>query len=79
MDNKVSLNIKISMFIIIPIITIILVFGIINIIYTYNTTKKVSLFTISQISKNESLKMKNLIDSELNYNPYSFQIENAKG
>ena len=76
MDNKVSLNIKISMFIIIPIITIILVFGIINIIYTYNTTKKVSLFTISQISKNESLKMKNLIDSELNYiNNLKYSVE----
>lgn len=67
MISKRSLNIKISMFIIIPIISIIIVFGIINTIYTYNITKQMSLFAISQISAKEVYEIESIINVELNY------------
>ena len=77
MNNKVSLNIKISLVIIIPIIIIILIFGIINTIYTYNITKQMSLFAISQMSDKEVFEIESIIDVELNYlNNIKYTVEN---
>ena len=77
MNDKVSLNIKISLFIIIPIITIILIFGIINTINTYNITKQMSLFTISQMAQKEVFEIESIIDVELNYlNNIKYSVEN---
>lgn len=77
MNDKVSLNIKISLFIIIPIITIILVFGVINTIYTYNITKQISLFAISQMSDKEVFEIEGIINVELNYlNNIKYSVEN---
>lgn len=50
MSDKVSLNIKISLFIIVPIIIIIVIFGIINTIYIYNMTKTdIFIWNISNV------------------------------
>ena len=77
MNDKVSLNIKISLFIIIPIITIILIFGIINTIHTYNITKQMSLFTISQMAQKEVFEIESIIDVELNYlSNIKYTVEN---
>ena len=77
MNDKVSLNIKISLFIMIPVITIILIFGIINTIYIYNITKQMSLFAISQMSDKEVFEIEGIIDVELNYlNNIKHSIEN---
>ncbi|WP_157152961.1 methyl-accepting chemotaxis protein [Brachyspira murdochii] len=77
MNDKVSLNIKISLFIIIPIIVIILIFGIINTIHTYNMTKEMSLFTIFQMSQKEVFEIESIIDVEVNYlNNIKYSVEN---
>ncbi|MBW5410733.1 methyl-accepting chemotaxis protein, partial [Brachyspira hampsonii] len=61
MKNKVSLNFKISLFILIPIVTIVLMFGIINTIYTYKITEEMTLFIISQMSEKEIYEIENII------------------
>lgn len=77
MNDKVSLNIKISLFIIIPIIVIILIFGIINTIHTYNMTKEMSLFTIFQMSQKEVFEIESIINVEVNYlNNIKYSVEN---
>ena len=77
MNDKVSLNIKISLSIMIPIITIILIFGIINTIYTYSITKQMSLFAISQMSDKEVYEIESIINVELNYlNNIKYSVEN---
>ncbi|WP_297203525.1 methyl-accepting chemotaxis protein [uncultured Brachyspira sp.] len=77
MNDKVSLNIKISLFIMIPIITIILIFGIINTIYIYKMTKQMSLFAISQMSDKELFEVESIINVELNYlNNIKYSVEN---
>ncbi|CRF33920.1 chemotaxis protein [Brachyspira suanatina] len=77
MNNKVSLNIKISLFILIPVITIILVFGIINTIYTYKMTEQMTLFIISQMAEKEVYEIESIINLELNYlNNLKYSVEN---
>ena len=61
----------------IPIITIILIFGIINTIYTYSITKQMSLFAISQMSDKEVYEIESIINVELNYlNNIKYSVEN---
>ncbi|OEJ15144.1 chemotaxis protein [Brachyspira hampsonii] len=67
MNSKNNLNIKISLFIIIPIIFIIIICSIITIIYTYNISKDMSLSAIDQISEIKLLNMKDVINNELNF------------
>lgn len=77
MNNKVSLNVKISLLILTPIIVIILLFGIINTIYTYKMTKEMTLFIISQMAKKEIYEIESIIDVELNYlNNIKYSVEN---
>ena len=77
MSNKVSLNIKISIFIIIPIVIIILIFGVINTIYARNITKQMALFAISQMSSKEVYEIEGIINVELNYlNNIKYSVEN---
>ncbi len=77
MSNKVSLNIKISIFIIIPIVIIILIFGVINTIYARNITKQMVLFAISQMSAKEVYEIEGIINVELNYlNNIKYSVEN---
>lgn len=77
MNNKVSLNIKISLFILIPITIIILVFGVINTIYTYKMTKQMTLFIISQMAEKEVYEIESIINLELNYlNNVKYSVEN---
>lgn len=77
MNNKVSINIKISLLILMPIVAIILLFGIINTIYTYKMTKEMTLFIISQMAEKEIYEIENIIDVELNYlNNIKYSVEN---
>ncbi|ELV06225.1 hypothetical protein H263_05462, partial [Brachyspira hampsonii 30599] len=77
MKNKVSLNFKISLFILIPIVTIVLMFGIINTIYTYKITEEMTLFIISQMSEKEIYEIENIINVELNYlDNIKYSVEN---
>ena len=77
MNNKVSLNVKISLLILTPIIVIILLFGIIITIYTYKMTKEMTLFIISQMAKKEIYEIESIIDVELNYlNNIKYSVEN---
>ncbi|MEI0550796.1 methyl-accepting chemotaxis protein, partial [Brachyspira intermedia] len=77
MNNKVSINVKISLLILMPIVAIILLFGIINTIYTYKMTKEMTLFIISQMAEKEIYEIENIIDVELNYlNNIKYSVEN---
>ncbi|CRF33919.1 methyl-accepting chemotaxis protein [Brachyspira suanatina] len=67
MNSKNSLNIKVSLFIIIPTIIIIVIFGIVTIIHTFNISKNDSLVIIDKISEVQLLNMRDLINNELNY------------
>ncbi|MCZ9938452.1 chemotaxis protein [Brachyspira hyodysenteriae] len=67
MNSKNSLNIKASLFVIIPTIIIIVISGIVAIIHTFNISKKDSLVTVEHISEVELLNMRDLINNELNY------------
>ena len=67
MNTKNSLNIKVSLFIIIPIIIIIMSAGILTILHTYNISRDMSLVTIDQISEVQLLNMRDLINNELNF------------
>ncbi len=77
MKNKISLNVKISLFILIPTVMIILVFGIINTIYTYKMTEEMALFIISQMAEKEIYEIESIINVELNYlNNIKYSVEN---
>ena len=67
MNCRNSLNIKVSLFIIIPIIIIIMSVGILTILHTYNISRDMSLVTIDQISEVQLLNMRDLINNELNF------------
>ena len=67
MNTKNSLNIKVSLFIIIPIIIIIMITGIMSIIHTSVISKDMSLVIVDEISEAKLLEMRDLINNELNY------------
>lgn len=67
MSCRNCLNIKVSLFIIIPIIIIIMSAGILTILHTYNISRDMSLVTIDQISEVQLLNMRDLINNELNF------------
>ncbi|OEJ15145.1 chemotaxis protein [Brachyspira hampsonii] len=77
MNSKNNLNIKISLFILIPIVTIVLIFGIMNTIYIYKITEEMTLFIISQMSEKEIYEIENIISVELNYlDNIKYSVEN---
>ena len=67
MNTKNSLNIKVSLFIIIPIIIIIMITGIMSIIHTSVISKDMSLVILDEMSESKLLEMRDLINNELNY------------
>lgn len=67
MNSKNSLNIKVSLFIIIPTIIIIVISGMVAIMHTYNISKDMSLIIADELSDAKLLEMRDLINNELNY------------